>query len=104
MQNFVNCEFLFIFLQIFVHLTEMFQLFGFTALQCAGEAEKTAACLSDMGIVDGIYTTDGDAIAYGARRVYRDVFSDKVSMFEFEREDRILACQAALILGRFKIS
>jgi flap endonuclease GEN len=46
--------------------------FGIPVVQSTGEAEACCAWLNGKGIVDGVITSDNDALLYGAHIVYKD--------------------------------
>ncbi|XP_076444299.1 flap endonuclease GEN homolog 1-like isoform X2 [Babylonia areolata] len=52
---------------------EMLECLGLQVMDSSGEAEKTCALLSLLGIADACLTNDSDAFLYGARTVYRNL-------------------------------
>jgi 5''-3'' exonuclease (including N-terminal domain of PolI) len=52
-------------------------LFGIPYLRAPAEAEAQAVELEKLGLVDGVVTEDSDAIVFGSRSVYRNIFDDK---------------------------
>ncbi|XP_052099755.1 flap endonuclease GEN homolog 1-like [Mytilus californianus] len=45
---------------------------GLPCIQSVGEAEALCAQLNHAGVVNGVLTSDGDALLYGAKKVYRN--------------------------------
>jgi len=56
---------------------QLLQLFGIPYLKAPAEAEAQAVELEKLGLVDGVVTEDSDAIVFGSKSVYRNIFSDK---------------------------
>ncbi|GFR59038.1 flap endonuclease GEN homolog 1 [Elysia marginata] len=50
---------------------------GFLVLEAKGEAEKMCAELNMKNLVDGVLTSDGDALVYGAQVVYKGILTEK---------------------------
>ncbi len=44
---------------------------GLPVVEAPGEAEATCAALCAAGLVKAVATSDGDALLYGAERVYQ---------------------------------
>ena len=56
---------------------QLLQLFGIPYLKAPAEAEAQAVELEKLGLVDGVVTEDSDAIVFGSKSVYRNIFDDK---------------------------
>eukprot|EP00747_Dinoflagellata_sp_TGD_P059784 gnl/TRDRNA2_/TRDRNA2_151726_c1_seq1.p1 gnl/TRDRNA2_/TRDRNA2_151726_c1~~gnl/TRDRNA2_/TRDRNA2_151726_c1_seq1.p1 ORF type:complete len:917 (-),score=184.19 gnl/TRDRNA2_/TRDRNA2_151726_c1_seq1:18-2702(-) len=54
----------------------LLRLFGIPWVQAPAEAEAQCAFLSEARLVDAIATDDSDGLAFGAKEVYRRLFSD----------------------------
>mmetsp|Transcript_7049 Transcript_7049/g.13296 ORF Transcript_7049/g.13296 Transcript_7049/m.13296 type:complete len:1123 (-) Transcript_7049:134-3502(-) len=52
-------------------------LFGIPYVKAPAEAEAQAVELEKLGLVDGVVTEDSDAIIFGSKSVYRNIFDDK---------------------------
>lgn len=50
---------------------------GFLVLEAEGEAEKMCAELNMRKLVDGVLTSDGDSIIYGAQVVYKGISTER---------------------------
>ncbi|CAG2252515.1 GEN [Mytilus edulis] len=55
---------------------ELLNKLGLPCIQSGGEAEALCAQLNHAGIVDGVLTSDGDSLLYGAKKVYRNFKMD----------------------------
>jgi DNA excision repair protein ERCC-5 len=55
----------------------LLQMFGIPYLKAPAEAEAQAVELEKLGLVDGVVTEDSDAVVFGSRSVYRNIFEDK---------------------------
>ncbi|XP_063432046.1 flap endonuclease GEN homolog 1-like [Mytilus trossulus] len=55
---------------------ELLNNLGLPCIQSLGEAEAFCAQLNYAGVVDGVLTSDGDALLYGAKKVYRNFKMD----------------------------
>ncbi|CAC5366395.1 GEN1 [Mytilus coruscus] len=51
---------------------ELLNNLGLPCIQSVGEAEALCAQINHAGVVDGVLTSDGDALLYGAKKVYRN--------------------------------
>ncbi|KAF4621808.1 hypothetical protein D9613_012186 [Agrocybe pediades] len=58
---------------------EMIQAFGYYVHQAPGEAEAELAYFNKHGIIDAVITSDGDAIFFGARVIYKHIPKDERS-------------------------
>lgn len=52
---------------------EVLECLGLPCINAPGEAEAYCAWLDKNGLVDGVLTSDSDALLYGARTVYKDL-------------------------------
>ncbi|RUS76475.1 hypothetical protein EGW08_015759 [Elysia chlorotica] len=66
-----------LFVEICQQHKALFRAMGFLVLEANGEAEKLCAELNLNNLVDGVLSSDGDAIVYGAPVVYKGMFTDK---------------------------
>ena len=82
--------------QMYEDWQELLQMFGLPYIIAPQEAEAQCAWLDAAGLVDGVVTDDADALLFGARRVYRHLFQDKMYMEEYRAEE----AEAELGLGR----
>jgi len=55
----------------------LLQLFGIPYLKARTEAEAQCVALEKMGLVDGVVTEDSDALVFGSKCVYKNIFDDK---------------------------
>lgn len=86
---------------------ELLRLFGIPFLQAPFEAEAQCAHLEKVGLVDGVITEDSDAFLFGAKTVFRRLFSDgnfaeEYTALRIERElgvDQNKLIQLAYLLG-----
>jgi len=75
---------------------DMLNALGLKYFQSQTEAEKDCAKLAKLGIVDGVYTTDSDALTFGSPNIVRKRFSETddygsaIDMFEVVYLERIL--------------
>lgn len=60
---------------------EVLECLGLPCIKAPGEAEAYCAWLNKNGIVDGVLTSDSDALLYGARTVYKDL--EELNKFEY---------------------
>eukprot|EP01026_Neomeris_dumetosa_P031168 TRINITY_DN2474_c1_g1_i12.p1 TRINITY_DN2474_c1_g1~~TRINITY_DN2474_c1_g1_i12.p1 ORF type:complete len:512 (-),score=97.12 TRINITY_DN2474_c1_g1_i12:423-1958(-) len=92
---------------MYVECQELLQLFGLPYIVAPFEAEAQCAFLQKEGLVDGVATDDNDVFLFGARKVYRNMFSQGKHLEEYcnrdiERElglDQSKLIQLALLLG-----
>ena len=66
---------------------ELLRLFGMPYIESPMEAEAQCAALESAGLVDGVITDDSDAFLFGARRVYKNIFTDKKHVEAYDAED-----------------
>ncbi|XP_002741315.1 flap endonuclease GEN homolog 1-like [Saccoglossus kowalevskii] len=52
---------------------KLLDVLGVPYIQATGEAEAMCALLNKEGLVDGVFTEDGDAFLYGAKKVYKNL-------------------------------
>ncbi|CEO96334.1 hypothetical protein PBRA_005006 [Plasmodiophora brassicae] len=86
---------------------QLLRLFGIPFIVAPAEAEAQCAALETLGLVDGVVTDDSDVFLFGARNVYRHMFSqdkqvERYVLEDFERElgvDREKLIRMALLLG-----
>ena len=86
---------------------ELLELFGLSYVLSPMEAEAQCAAMEIEGIVEGVITDDADAFLFGARTVYRNIFSESkwVEMYKMgdvENEcgmTRECMIRMALLLG-----
>ena len=57
---------------------DLLKLFGIPYLEAPTEAGAQCAFLNKEGVVDGVITEDSDAFFFGARTVYRHLFSERL--------------------------
>eukprot|EP00884_Botryococcus_braunii_P002641 jgi/Botrbrau1/12378/Bobra.0084s0003.2 len=86
---------------------ELLQMFGIPYIIAPMEAEAQCAWLDAQGLVHGVVTDDNDVFLFGAKHVYRNIFSDRKYVEEYrfsdmETElglDQVGLIQLALLLG-----
>lgn len=66
---------------------QLLQLFGIPYIIAPSEAEAQAAWLDANGLVDGVVTDDNDALLFGAKRLYRNIFENSKYVEEYRYED-----------------
>lgn len=66
---------------------QLLQLFGIPYIIAPSEAEAQAAWLDVNGLVDGVVTDDNDALLFGAKRLYRNIFENSKYVEEYRSED-----------------
>lgn len=85
----------------------LLRLFGIPFVCAPAEAEAQCAALELLGLVDGVVTDDSDIFLFGARNVFRNMFSqnktvERYQVGEIQRElgiDRDKLIEMALLLG-----
>lgn len=61
-----------------IHETmELLTLFGIPYLRAPAEAESQCVELEKLGLVDGVVTEDSDALVFGCKSLYKNIFDDK---------------------------
>lgn len=65
---------------------ELLTLLGIPCIQSDGEGEALCAQLNSAGIVDGVLTSDGDTLLYGAKKVYRNYDRKKQTVESLDME------------------
>ena len=55
-------------------LKRVLKLMGIPYVNAPFEAESQCAYLELMGLVDGVITEDSDALLFGSKKVYRNIF------------------------------
>jgi 5'-3' exonuclease len=65
----------------------LLECFGVPYLCAPMEAEAQCAALEAAGAVDGVVTDDSDALLFGARRVYRNLFDARKHVEAYRMED-----------------
>ncbi|CAK8683799.1 unnamed protein product [Clavelina lepadiformis] len=93
----------------FKECCHLLSMLGVPWIKAEGEAEATCAALNAAGLVDACITSDGDAFLYGAKKVYRNLTTDKkkihvecYEMVDIERKlqlNRNALIAMALLLG-----
>jgi hypothetical protein len=53
---------------------------GLLCLEAPGEAEALAAALNAAGAVDAVLSSDGDALTFGARTLYRQLHLSRAAL------------------------
>ncbi|XP_064608116.1 flap endonuclease GEN homolog 1-like [Liolophura sinensis] len=66
---------------------QLLESLGLPCLDAPGEAEALCAHLSQLQLVDGCLTQDGDALLYGAKKVYKN--------FSLDKQARCVECYCA---------
>ncbi|KAI9226193.1 MAG: PIN domain-like protein [Piptocephalis tieghemiana] len=69
---------------------ELLSYFNIPYVDAPSEAEAQCVELERLGLVDGVVTDDGDALLFGAQRLYRNVF----------RKDKYVELYQASVLSR----
>ncbi|PFH34466.1 XPG N-terminal domain-containing protein [Besnoitia besnoiti] len=62
----------------------LLRAFGVPFVSAPGEAEATAASLTEQGLADAVISDDSDALVFGAREIYRNFFENKKSVEMYE--------------------
>jgi hypothetical protein len=65
---------------------DVMQALGLTCIRAPGEGEALCAQLCAVGAATAVWTTDGDALLYGAPRVYRSLKLSRQNMRTSEAE------------------
>eukprot|EP00596_Hydrurales_sp_CCMP1899_P004972 CAMPEP_0119038400 /NCGR_PEP_ID=MMETSP1177-20130426/7320_1 /TAXON_ID=2985 /ORGANISM="Ochromonas sp, Strain CCMP1899" /LENGTH=1991 /DNA_ID=CAMNT_0007000961 /DNA_START=161 /DNA_END=6136 /DNA_ORIENTATION=+ len=65
----------------------LLEAFGLPYVIAPYEAEAQCAVLESLGLVDGVVTDDSDAFLFGAKSVYKNIFSDKKFVEAYLAED-----------------
>jgi DNA excision repair protein ERCC-5 len=72
-------------------LKTLLKLCGIPYVEAPFEAESQCAYLESIGLIDGVVTEDSDALLFGSRKVYRNIFDrnkfvEKYDMNVIERD------------------
>ncbi|KEP66622.1 UNVERIFIED_CONTAM: XPG N-terminal domain-containing protein [Hammondia hammondi] len=62
----------------------LLRAFGVPFITAPGEAEATAAYLTEQNLADAVISDDSDALVFGAREIYRNFFENKKSVEMYE--------------------
>ena len=65
----------------------LLRLFGVPYIEAPAEAEAQCAALEQLGLVDGIVTEDSDVFCFGGKRVYKNIFDDRLYAEAYVSED-----------------
>ncbi|CDF34506.1 DNA repair protein complementing XPG, RAD2 [Chondrus crispus] len=73
--------------EMYAETRDLLKLFGIPYLEAPTEAEAQCAFLDKEKVVDGVITEDSDAFLFGARTVYRRLFSEGRFAEAYESQD-----------------
>lgn len=73
--------------EMYAETRDLLKLFGIPYLEAPTEAEAQCAYLNMKNVVDGIITEDSDAFLFGAKTIYRRLFSEGRFAEAYESED-----------------
>ncbi|EPS64890.1 hypothetical protein M569_09888, partial [Genlisea aurea] len=63
--------------EMFAECQELLQMFGLPYIIAPMEAEAQCAFMELSNLVDGVVTDDSDALLFGSRSVYKNIFDDR---------------------------
>ena len=65
----------------------LLRLFGVPYIEAPAEAEAQCVALEDLGLVDGIVTEDSDVFVFGGKKVYKNIFEEKLYAEAYMADD-----------------
>lgn len=68
-------------------IKQLLALLGIPFIDAPMEAEAQCASLEEIGLVHGVVTEDSDAFVFGARTVYKNIFSDRKYVQAYEMNE-----------------
>lgn len=74
----------------------LLRLFGVPYVVSPAEAEAQCAALEQMGLVDGIVTEDSDVFVFGGKKIYKNIFDERLYAEAYIADD----AEREMSLGR----
>mmetsp|Transcript_10905 Transcript_10905/g.22305 ORF Transcript_10905/g.22305 Transcript_10905/m.22305 type:complete len:1255 (-) Transcript_10905:122-3886(-) len=65
----------------------LLRLFGVPYVESPAEAEAQCAALEQLGLVDGIVTEDSDVFIFGGKKIYKNIFDERLYAEAYMADD-----------------